>query len=144
MISDTVAGIAVILLLTACTSIGGEALSSGDDECAIPQSALLGSWVFDIDVGETDIEELKDGTTRELSFEIVAGEKVFNSWLHSRPESMNSRWSYENCILTIAMDGEYGETYIVQSATGNTLALQPEDGSKPYIYRRVVTENVPD
>ena len=101
----------LVLVLAACTSEPDPDVEVLPDSVALPQaepvadtprapideSALLGGWACD------------EGIDPEIDFRLVDGERVFASYLHSRP-SHSGMWRTEDGTLTVETDD--GLTYL--------------------------------
>ena len=61
------------------------------EQCPITEESLLGAWK----------RKSESGHFEEISFEIDENRKIFNSWLHHRPEIFGGSWKLANCTLFI-------------------------------------------
>ena len=89
-----------------------------DEPCKITEKAIIGAWEFDN--GE--------GYFQEMAFSMEDKARVFNSWLHHRPEIFAATWKLDGCKLTIMpSNGMTNFNYTVVSLKKNKLRLRGED-----------------
>lgn len=69
--------------------------------CNVDENLLKGAWL-----GANN-----HAAFEQMEFSIEGKQKVFNSWLHERPDFTNGKWSLENCNLHIAHATEPNLTY---------------------------------
>ncbi|MDR1075176.1 MAG: hypothetical protein LBL59_02415 [Xanthomonadaceae bacterium] len=81
--------------------------------CTIMADDIVGAWAA----------KEEESHFEEMTFERESGRRVFNSWLHHRPEMVNARWQLEDCRLTIA-GGHVGPHFRIVSATARQLGLR--------------------
>jgi len=101
-----------------------------DEPCKIAEKAMLGAWAFDS--GE--------GFYEEMAFSVEDKARVFNSWLHHRPEIFDASWKLEGCKLTIMpSNGMSNFNFTVMSLKKNKLLLRGEDKEIGQ-YKRIKTQ----
>lgn len=66
-------------------------LSRKGSVCPVTERSLIAGWK--LISGE--------GFFEEMAFEHEEGKRVFNSWLHQRPEIINGSWRFEDCTIFI-------------------------------------------
>lgn len=62
------------------------------EQCAITERSLVGVWE----------RKSEFGFFEEMSFEIDKKQKIFDSWLHQRPEISGGTWKLANCTVFIS------------------------------------------
>ena len=67
-------------------------LAASAEQCPVTENSLVGAWE----------RKSKSGFFEEMSFEIEGKQRLFNSWLHQRPEISGGTWKLENCTIFIA------------------------------------------
>lgn len=60
--------------------------------CNVTEKIIHGAW----------LEANADAPFEQMEFSVEGKQKVFNSWLHDRPEISNGSWSLQGCKLHIA------------------------------------------
>ena len=66
-------------------------LAASAEQCPVTDKSLVGDWE----------RQSKSGFFEEMSFEIEGKQKIFNSWLHQRPEISGGTWKLKNCTIFI-------------------------------------------
>lgn len=91
------------------------------EQCAITEKSLVGVWK----------RKSEFGFFEEMSFEIDKKQKIFDSWLHQRPEISGGNWKLANCTVFISHPTEKNLSF----------KLDVVKASKERIYFREVGEN---
>ena len=87
--------------------------------CPVAESALLGNW-----------ERVHDGFFEEFALERSGADRIFNSWLHHRPEVVG-RWTLRDCTLSIVGPAGLDFSFkVVGLRNGILLLTQTDDGAK--------------
>lgn len=96
--------------------------------CTITDKDLVGGWERSGGAGFFE----------QMEFTVEDGAKVFNSWLHDRPEISDGVWSLEGCALDISDPHSAMPpfAYVVHLQRKNVLELRERDGSVAK-YRRI-------
>lgn len=97
--------------------------------CAENERLLAGSW-----------EQVSHaGAFEQMELAVEDGRRIFNSWLHERPEITEGHWSLKGCTLEVRApsDPALSYTFTVISADGKRLILR--EASEPGVarYRRI-------
>ncbi len=71
------------------------------EACNINENNLKGAW----------LAANNHAPFEQVEFGVEGTQKVFNSWLHDRPEIANGTWSLKHCILRISHPTEPMLTY---------------------------------
>ena len=101
-----------------------------DEPCKVTEKALSGAWAFDSGKGFFE----------EMAFSVENKQRVFNSWLHQRPEIFAATWKLEGCELTIMPSNDMTNfNYTIVSLKKNKLRLRSEDKEIGQ-YKRIKTE----
>jgi hypothetical protein len=115
------AGLAVALL---GASVCAMAQKPG---CAVTEKMVEGAW-----------QSVKGGSFEEFTLEREDGRRVFNSWLHSRPEYSGGEWTLENCRLTIRVESAGASfEYASVRVAGNRLYLREAGEKVEAVYKRI-------
>ncbi len=93
-------------------------------------------------VGENDLKGVWLATNSYAAFEqmefgIEDGKKVFNSWLHERPEIMDGNWSLKNCNLHVAHTTNPDMTYNFVARLNHGKLELKEKGEPPGKFRQM-------
>ncbi len=114
--------LALLVPLLAC----GSAQPAGN--CPVTERELLGSWGASGNAGFFE----------EFMLEANDGERVFNSWLHQRPELSGAAWKLENCrLIVMPRRGEFDRfTFRVLGLKKGRLRLYDESTRIESTYRR--------
>jgi hypothetical protein len=100
-----------LLLLAAMPSLGRAAAP-----CTVTEQALLGDWQ----------SRAPSAAFSVMQFSAEGTQRVFNSWLHERPEISEGTWSLRHCVLKVAHPTEPTLVYefVVRSVGADQLVLQ--------------------
>ncbi len=107
----------------------GSDKSASNSICPITEKSLIAGWERVSD----------DGYFEEMAFEYEGSKRVFNSWLHHRPEIPNGSWKFENCTIFIAHPDvkDMKFTLKVVKAQKDRIYLR-DPGDKNYaVYKRI-------
>lgn len=98
--------------------------------CKFSETAFLGDWKA---VSKTAPFEV-------MSFESDKDGKHFNSWIHERPDFLDGKWSFENCVVRVthATEKDLSYEFVVASATKNVLVLRERKQASELRYKRIV------
>ena len=113
--------IALMALLAA-----GSAQAAG---CAVSESRLLGTWT----------RHGASGFFQVFSLEREGRARVFNSWLHERPEIAGAPWALQHCELVVTLpNGNFGafRARVVSLRNGRLRLHETADGVES-VYARV-------
>ncbi len=96
--------------------------------CNVTESSLEGAWQ----------RANEAGFFEQMAFTKEGDLKVFNSWLHERPEISNGSWTLKDCVLKISNSSnrDFSFTYLVQHANKGKLEIK-EHGESVGKYRRI-------
>jgi hypothetical protein len=115
------AGLAAAL---ACVSLCAAAQKP---KCAVTESMVTGPW-----------QSVKGGFFEEFALEHEDGKRVFNSWLHSRPEYSGGEWTLKDCRLSIRVEGAGASfDFAGVRVSGNRLYLREEGEKVEAVYKRI-------
>ena len=97
--------------------------------CHLADKDILGGWLLVSD----------EGFFEQMAFEVDGTQRVFNSWLHERPETIDARWAMKNCMLRIAQAGDPPmiQTFTVSARGRSVIELKATDGTAVARYRRI-------
>ena len=97
--------------------------------CPISEGALLGAWKAHTNAGFFD----------QMSFDTDGKKKVFNSWLHQRPEISGGSWVLRHCVLSVAHPTESAIAFefAVLKASKNRLHLREVGEAETQVYQRI-------
>lgn len=102
------------------------------DTCHALQTQLLGAWK----------SRNGDGAFETMEFSVDGGRRLFNSWLHERPEFNNAQWRLDGCRLTIAQGADDATSFeFVASLRGKILRIQEAGDEKAAAYVRIPGED---
>jgi hypothetical protein len=109
--------------LLACASVA----VASKPKCAVTESMIAGAWTS---VSGPSFFE-------EMAFEYEGGKRVFNSWLHHRPE-LSGEWRFDDCKLHIRVESST-TTFDFASVRvrGNRLYLREEGKKSEAVYKRI-------
>jgi hypothetical protein len=111
--------VCVILLLCTLPAVAA-------DKCNVTEKNLAGAWA-----------QVSNGFFEEMEFTTEGGARVFNSWLHERPEIGGGTWSLENCVLKIAKPGDPALSFEYQAAIVRGRLSLMEKGEPASWYKRI-------
>ena len=95
--------------------------------CNVDENTLKGAW----------LKANSHAAFEQVEFSTEGTQKVFNSWLHDRPEMMGATWQLTRCNLRILHPTEPNLTYnFTVRLTRGKLELK-EKGSPAGKFRRI-------
>lgn len=100
--------------------------------CAFDERSLVGAW-----------QQVGSGAEFEqMEFSLEGQKRIFNSWLHQRPEISGGSWSLKDCVLKVSHPTEVALSFEFKlRGTGlNQLVLQEVGESRAGRYRRIKTQ----
>jgi hypothetical protein len=99
--------------------------------CALDERFLVGDWQA---VGAP-------GAFEQMAFSVEADRRVFNSWLHERPDVSDAAWSLNHCVLRItpAAQAAPSQEFRVESTRSNRIVLRETGERVGRLYRRLKT-----
>ena len=105
------------------------AKAPGSVACPITERELLGQW----------IRRSNSGFHQEMAFEIGAGSRRFDSWLHGRPEFSGGSWALENCAIHIGHPSlrRLDSTLLVLGFSKGVLSLRDQQTQQAVVYVRM-------
>ena len=114
------------LMLSLMVVDAAEARPAG---CTVTESQILGAWATS--GGE--------GFFEEFALELEGSKRVFNSWLHHRPDTLGASWTLRNCVLRIAGpdSAHLAFAYRVRAVTHRFLTLEDQEDHGRSRYRRI-------
>lgn len=88
----------------------------------------MGSW-----------EQVSGGFFEEMSFDLTGSKRVFNSWLHQRPEISGGTWKIQDCTILIkhATDEMMKFAFRIVRAQGDEIYLRDSDDKTDAVYKRI-------
>ncbi len=100
-----------------------------DKPCPISAATIKGAWTH----------ASAAGFFEEMDFAVEDGHRIFNSWLHQRPEISGGTWSFDHCILYIAhpTDAQLSFSIVVKPARKNQIVLYDIKTKVSARYRRI-------
>jgi hypothetical protein len=109
------------LLMAACLACGAR-----EQKCAATEATIVGSW-----------EGVK-GSFEEMAFEREDGKRIFNSWLHQRPEYIGGEWTLDKCWLAIRIESAGASfDYAWVRRSGSRLYLRKQGEGAEEVYKRI-------
>lgn len=104
-------------------------LAASAEQCPATEKSLLGAWEL----------KSKAGFFEQMSFEIEGKQKIFNSWLHQRPEILGGTWRLENCVIFIADPAlkNFSVDFVVLKASKNRMDVREVGESDVSVYQRI-------
>lgn len=111
-------------------SLSTTSLATIAASCPITEHGLIsGGWMRDS----------ATGFFAEMSFEIYEEQRIFNSWLHQRPEFINATWTFQDCNIQInhPTEPQLNFTFELLKATKKRIYLREKGDSDIAIYRNV-------
>jgi hypothetical protein len=96
-------------------------------KCAVTEDMVAGPW-----------RSVKGGFFQEMELARADGKRVFNSWLHERPEYSAGEWTLRDCKLAIRV--EYANAsfdYVSVRVRGDRLYLRKEGEKAEAVYKRI-------
>ena len=96
-------------------------------KCAVTEARVEGAW-----------QSVKGGSFEEFALEREDGKRVFNSWLHHRPEYSGGEWALVDCRLTIRIESANASfEYASVRVSGNRLYLREQGEKAEAVYKRI-------
>ncbi len=114
---------AVLLVLAAFS------IMAADKPCPISEATIKGTWT---QAGEA-------GYFEEVDFSSDGRRRIFNSWLHQRPDISGGIWSLDNCVLHVThpTDANLSFSFIVKPGRRHEIVLFDTETKVSTRYRRV-------
>ena len=100
-----------------------------ESRCPLTEAKLQGAW-----------ERVTDtGFFEEMDFGREGADRMFNSWLHHRPEIFGGTWKLENCVIYIRHPTEAALSFAfsVAKVKGNRIHLRETGDTSDSIYKRI-------
>ena len=95
--------------------------------CAVTEDMVVGPW-----------QHVKGGFFQEMELAREDGRRVFNSWLHQRPEYSGGEWTLADCRLTIRIESAKASfEFASVRVSGNRLYLREEGAKAEAVYKRI-------
>ena len=95
--------------------------------CAVTEDMIVGPW-----------QGVKGTFFQEMALEREGGKRVFNSWLHQRPEYSGGEWTLEDCRLGIRIDSANASfDYAGVRVSGSRLYLRRQGEKSEEVYKRI-------
>jgi hypothetical protein len=114
----------IALALAACALTAG---AQPKPKCAVTEKMVEGPW-----------QSVKGGSFEEFALEREDGKRVFNSWLHQRPEYSGGEWVLEDCRLSIRIpSANTSFEYASVRVAGSRLYLREEGERAEAVYKRI-------
>ena len=96
-------------------------------KCAVTERMIEGPWQI-----------VKGGSFEEFALGREDGKRVFNSWLHQRPEYSGGEWTLKDCRLSIRVEGAGASfDFVSVRVSGNRLYLREEGDGAEAVYKRI-------
>lgn len=97
--------------------------------CPATEQALIGAWSRSGNAGFLEA----------FALEVDSGARVFNSWLHERPEISDAAWTLENCqLIVVPAHGELPPfRFTVLQLDRGRLRLRDESNDVESTYARL-------
>lgn len=104
-------------------------VAASAEQCPVTENSLLGAWE----------RKSNSGFFEEMSFEIDGKQKIFNSWLHRRPEISGGTWKLENCTVLISHPTEKNVSvdFVVLKASKNRINVREVGEKDISVYQRI-------
>ena len=113
--------------LVAAAALGPFPASAQKPRCALTEAMVEGPW-----------QSVRGGSFQEFALEREDGRRVFNSWLHQRPEYSGGEWTLENCRLTIRVESANASfEYASVRVSGSRLYLREQGDKAEAVYKRI-------
>ena len=108
------------------TSLQTKTLGS-DSTCPMSEKKLVGPW-----------EQVSGGIFEEMTFEFTGSKRVFNSWLHQRPDITGGMWKIDGCTLIIqhATEEKMKYAYLIVRVQGDKIYLRDPKNKTDSVYKR--------
>ena len=99
--------------------------------CGVTEASLAGAWQRSGGLGPFE----------QMEFATEGGRRVFNSWLHERPDISNGSWSLQSCVLRISHPTGAALSFTFSARLTHTGRLQLKEDAEPGAsYRRIKNE----
>ena len=115
-----------LLLLKALLTVRTVLMTTIAVSCSTSE-LLLGSWSC----------ESGDCPDEVISFSVENEKFVYQSWLHSRPSTINGSWQLQGKMLTINHHGGINTQWSIIEVTPEKLRLQYRDTSETGILKKI-------
>lgn len=104
-------------------------LVASAQQCPVAAHSLLGAWE----------RKSNTGFFEQISFEMDGDQKVFNSWLHQRPEISEGTWKLENCTIFITHPTleNFAVDWVVLKASKNRITVREVGENEVSVYQRI-------
>lgn len=104
-------------------------LAASAEQCPVTDKLLVGAWE----------RKSKSGFFEEMSFEIEGKQKIFNSWLHQRPEISGGTWKLANCTIFIVHPTEKNLSveFVVLKASKNRIHVREVGEKDTSVYQLI-------
>lgn len=104
-------------------------LAASAQQCPVAVHSLLGAWE----------RKSNAGFFEQISFEMEGDQKVFNSWLHQRPEISEGTWRLEKCTIFIAHPTlqNFSVDWVVLKASKNRITVREVGENEVSVYQRI-------
>lgn len=114
-------------VVVAALATGIPAMSMAN--CRVLEQSVTGAWAL----------VSRAGAFEQMELSVDNGQRVFNSWLHERPEITAGQWSLKACTLEVRAPSEPALTtsFTVISADGQRLVLREAGEPRVARYRRI-------
>lgn len=95
--------------------------------CPMSEETLVGPW-----------EQVSGGIFEEISFELTGSNRVFNSWLHQRPDITGGTWKINDCTLIIqhATQEKMKYSFRIVRVEGDKIYLRDPKNKTDSVYKR--------
>ena len=99
--------------------------------CGVTEASLAGAWQRSGGLGPFE----------QMEFATEGGRRVFNSWLHERPDISDGSWSLQSCVLRISHPTEAALSFTFSARLTRSGRLQLKEDAEPSAsYRRIKNE----
>ncbi len=104
-------------------------LAASAQQCPVAAPSLLGAWE----------RKSNSGFFEQISFEMDGDQKIFNSWLHQRPEISGGTWKLEKCTIFIAHPTleNFSVDLVVLKASKNRITVREVGENDVSVYQRI-------
>ena len=98
-----------------------------DSDCSMSEKILVGPW-----------EQVSGGFFEEMSFELAGSKRVFNSWIHERPDITGGTWKIDGCTLIIqhATEEKMKYSFRIVRVQGDKIYLRDAENDTDSVYKR--------
>ena len=120
------AGVLAVAAVLLATPLLAQAKS-----CGVTEARLAGAWQRSGGLGPFE----------QMEFATEGGRRVFNSWLHERPDISAGSWSLQACVLKISHPTEAALSFTFSARLTRNGRLQLREDAEPGAsYRRIKNE----